>query len=175
MKSGFTLLEVVVALVIGAVAITAGATLFAGLDDRADGIARAGRGADREGNGEWLVRGLLVNIDLGDATTAPLTGSGQEVRFRTWCQDPRGWLDRCAAHLEFRAGRDGSSLWLSLTSRENLVIDLRDGVRHGTIKYLKEVQGQGVWVTAWTTMVPPHAVVVIADDDSLFLPVATGG
>lgn len=174
MRTGFTLLEVVVALLIGAVAITAGAMLFAGLDDRAAAIERGGRVADHAGNGEGLVRSLMADLDVGGAATAPLTGSGRDVRFRTWCQDTRGWLDRCTAHLELRGGTGTSSLWLSLTSRETTVIDLRDDVHRGAMLYLRDVAGRGTWSTTWTTLVPPHAVLIITDDDSLFLPVASG-
>src|SRR5689334_15918905 len=96
--TGFTLLEVMVALVIGGMAVAGAAALLGVLGERAQAVERAGARADGDANAERVLRLLVANLNLPD-TTRSFAGDPNTVGFRSWCETPAGWLDRCAVRL----------------------------------------------------------------------------
>jgi prepilin-type N-terminal cleavage/methylation domain-containing protein len=174
-SAGFTLLEVMVALTVGGMALAVAVALLAGLGDRATGLAAAARRVDREANAERLLRALTANLQIGSDSTGPFRGDSRSAAFRSWCDAPSGWLERCAVRVSLEPETRGLSLILRLAGPDTTLIRMRSGIGIGTLRYLVDAANGGRWADRWSGMVPPAAMQVIADRDTLFLTVRSGG
>jgi prepilin-type N-terminal cleavage/methylation domain-containing protein len=175
-RSGFTLVEVMVALVVGGMAVAGAGALLGALADRARAIERAAASADGDANAERELRSLLASLDVSADTTVPsFVGDADSATFRAWCETPAGWLDHCTAHLRF-GQRDGAAvLSLELQGAYSSAIDLRRAFQRGRFGYLVEIDRHLTWVDRLSRLVPPTALAVIIDADTLLLPVGGGG
>jgi prepilin-type N-terminal cleavage/methylation domain-containing protein len=174
-RFGFTLVEVMVALVIGSMAVAGAAALLGGLGDRAEAIDLAGSRADADANAERLLRALAENLDIGFDTMPPLAGSADSMAFRAWCQTPGGWLDRCAVRLLFDHRQGVAVFDLELRGADSSTLTLRHGFDHGRFRYLEEVDHRLRWVESWSRRAPPGALGIVIDADTLLLPLHVDG
>ena len=175
-RSGFTLVEVMVALVIGGMAVAGAGALLSALADRAGAIERAAATADGDANAERELRSLVASLDVSADTTAPVfAGDADSARFRAWCETPAGWLDHCTARLRFGQRNGAAVLSLELQGAYSSAIDLRRGFQRGGFGYLVEIDRHLTWVDRLSRMVSPTALAVIIDADTLLLPVSSGG
>ncbi|MGH7334195.1 MAG: PulJ/GspJ family protein [Candidatus Rokuibacteriota bacterium] len=173
--NGFTLIEVMVALMIGGMALAGAAALLSGLAERAEAIRTAAARVDREANAERVLRSLLANLELSPDTSPSWVGDPRSARFRAWCDTPAGWPGRCAVRLFFQDSGGVGSLRLELIGAEPSVTELRRGFRAGHFRYLVNAGQGGQWTTRWSHPVPPAAVAVITGNDTLLLTVWGGG
>lgn len=172
---GFTLLEVMVALTVGGMAVAVAAALLTGLGDRATELAAAARRVDRDANAEQLLRALTANLQPGSDSAGPFRGDSRSAAFRSWCDAPSGWLERCAVRLSLAPEARGLSLILRLAGSDTTVVRMRSGIGVGRLRYLLDAANGGQWADRWSDLVPPTAIEVIADRDTLFLTVRSGG
>jgi len=63
------------------------------------------------------------------------------------------------------------ALGLQLRGADSSEMVLRDDLQTGRFRYLVTAQNRGTWVDAWSKLVPPAAVAVITDADTLLLAV----
>ena len=168
-RRGFTLIEVVVALMIGGMALSAAVALLGGLARRVDEVRAAGAAEDRDANGERLLRTLFANL-RGPADTLPvLVGDSSRVAFHTWCETGEGWLRPCEAELHV-AGKDTLQFQLTLAGSDTAsmaVLTAPHGGEPAGIRYLLDPAGGGTWLTSWSKRTAPGAVAMIAGGDTL--------
>lgn len=174
-RPGFTLVEVMVALAIGGMAVAGTAALLFGLGDRAQAIRRAASRADADANGERLLRALLANLDLTSDTAARLAGDSTSATFPAWCDTPAGWLNHCRVRLFFGRRKDATALSVELRGADSSVSDIRRGFQRGRLRYLVEVDHQLRWAETWSRPFVPTGLAVIVDADTLLLRVWGGG
>ena len=174
LRAGFTLVEVVVALVVGGMAVTAAALLLNGLENRAETIERAAATSDAARNAERLLVQLVGNAELGDDSTPTFAGDSLALSFHSWCETTHGWLDRCAALLRFAPEGERKVLQLQLRGADTLEVAVRHSVANGRIRYLMNAESRGTWIDKWTHLGPPEAVAVILDEDTLLLRIRAG-
>jgi prepilin-type N-terminal cleavage/methylation domain-containing protein len=172
---GFTLIEVMVAMVIGGMAVAGAAALLSALGDRAQAIVHAGAQVDADANAELMLRGVVANLDLSRDTTSSFAGDPNNATFRSWCDTPAGWLDHCSVRLLFGRQGDAAVLRMEVKGAYSSTIDLRSGFRRGRLRYLVEVDRRSTWVDTWSQVGVPTAVAVIIDADTLLLPVSSSG
>jgi prepilin-type N-terminal cleavage/methylation domain-containing protein len=130
-SGGFTLIEVIVALTVGATVVLLGHRLFAGVTDGARRMDVARIALDREANARrWLVE-AFSSLDVGNG--AGFNGHADRVQFAAWLQTSEGWLLRRPIDLTVRDRR----LVAQLDSGQSLV--LVDSVRRLELDYLLEV------------------------------------
>lgn len=169
---GFTLLEIVIALVVGGMAVSAAAALLTGLGERADQVRAAGARVDRDANAERLLQGLWSNLRLSaDSMTA--AGDSMAATFQTWCETVEGWLRPCHARLAVERQGQAFQFVLTLTAGETRTIRLWDGDRGPAgIRYLRDAAHGGSWTAEWTGIVPPQALAAIVGPrpDTLVFP-----
>jgi len=174
--SGFTLLEVIVALTIGAMIVGVAHALVVTLGDGATAIADARVRADRESNSERMLRGLVSRAEAG-SVEAPFEGLPNRVRFRSWCCTPNGWLEACDVHLQLTADRAGNRLEALLIERgTSRSVVLARGFQTGAIRYLSDVRLGGRWMTVWGAGTSvPIALGVVIDGDTTVLRIGNRG
>jgi prepilin-type N-terminal cleavage/methylation domain-containing protein len=168
-RSGFTLVEVMVALLIGAMVVSAAGALVIILRDRADGIARSTALVDADANGENVLRELAANVTHDGDSMVAVTGTADSVTFRSWCETSEGWLGHCTVRLRFER-KVQATLIAEMRGGYNGVLTLRDGFKRGHLVYLEERERRLHWVSSWTSRHTPAALGAVIDRDTLLFP-----
>lgn len=166
-RSGFTLIEVLVALMVGAIVLLGAHQVLSILTDRSHALVGRAAQTDRKANGERMLRDLVGQLELGSPGTIPFSGSPDTVRFSSWCEAPSGWLERCAVTLSFAADGDHEALRAQLGTSPPL--DLVRDLHRGAFRYLESAAGGGQWFQKWGTGItaPLGIGVVLVRDDAV--------
>jgi prepilin-type N-terminal cleavage/methylation domain-containing protein len=174
--AGFTLVEVMVALVVIGIVVIGARTMLGQIADDADRITAAAAEADRDANAGALLRAVAGRIEVSAVAGADrgFEGEPQGARFHSWCEVPDGWLERCEASLGFIRMEGEPVLALRLSTGE--LVPLRRGFRSGRIAYLNDAADGGTWLERWgASITPPLALAVIIDDDTTLVRIGERG
>jgi prepilin-type N-terminal cleavage/methylation domain-containing protein len=175
-RAGFTLVEVMVALLVIGVLVTGARVMLGQIADDADRIAAAGAEADRAANADRLLRQIAGRLDVaaGPGDETRFEGQPQGARFRSWCEVPDGWLERCEVSLGFIEVEGEPVLAVRMGGEEPLA--LVRGFDEGELLYLREATGGGVWVHSWgASITAPVAFGVVIDGDTSIVRVGERG
>jgi prepilin-type N-terminal cleavage/methylation domain-containing protein len=166
-RGGFTLVEVLVALAIGAVVLVSARTLLDGLALHARTTVRAMHDADTESNGERLARQVAGNVILVADPVPSFIGTERESIFDAWCPATRGGLEHCRVRLAHSSDAKEPGITLSLSTGATLPL------LHGAnarLRYLSDATDGGHWEDLWRQpQTPPLAVALYAGARSLML------
>lgn len=102
--SGFTIIEVLLALVIGAIVVAGAHRVFAGVMDGVQRTADARIALDREANARRLLATLVAGIETGGAPADGFQGEPHRVAFSTWQRDGAGHAVRQRVRIEAEQG-----------------------------------------------------------------------
>ena len=174
--AGFTLLEVLIALTVGGMALGAAAALLHGLGERAESLDGAVARHDRAANAERLMRSLFANLDLRPEAAPAAEGDERSVRVQSWCPTSHGWLAPCRGRLFFDSSDGGVALRIELAGAGvgPVTMILRRGLA-GRFRYLLDPAYGGSWTDTWSAVTVPAAVQMIMDADTILAGVWTGG
>lgn len=175
-RAGFTLVEVMVALVVMSVVLIGARTMLGQIADDADRINAAAAEGDRDANAEALLRTIAGRLEISAAPGAEtrFEGEPQGTRFHSWCDVPDGWLERCQVSLGFIQLEGENVLALRLSTGE--MVPLRRGFRTGEIVYLREAGNGGAWVRRWgASITAPIALAVVVDGDTTLVRIGERG
>lgn len=144
-RTGFTLLELMLALAIGGLLVVTAAQLFAVAGDSGGALARARHAADREANArEWLAT-TLSSLKVGVAGTPGFQGDSARMTFAAWIPVAGGWMERRTVALVLADGQ--------LTGAAGASVLLVDSLRSGAFDYLAEYGAQTTWLSGWQSPV----------------------
>jgi prepilin-type N-terminal cleavage/methylation domain-containing protein len=173
-RAGFTVLELIVALVVSGVALVGARMVWETLTDSADRLRMAAAAVDRTANGERLLRTLFARLEIGTDSAREFAGSERVVRFTTWCDVPAGWEERCRAEVAVDTAGGEPALVARLSTGERVI--LRRGFRTAALRYLNDPAGGGQWFRLWGRgIVAPYAVGVLADSDTTIVRIGERG
>ncbi|MBW3571953.1 MAG: prepilin-type N-terminal cleavage/methylation domain-containing protein [Gemmatimonadetes bacterium] len=175
-RAGFTLVEVMVAVVVIGVVLVGARAMLGQIADDADRIAGAAAQADREGNAEALLRAVAGRLEVAPVPggDARFEGQPEGARFHSWCEVPDGWLERCRASVGFIPLDDGPALVLGLSTGE--VVPLRRRIASGEILYLRDASDGGAWMRSWgASITPPVALGIVVDGDTSIIRIGERG
>jgi prepilin-type N-terminal cleavage/methylation domain-containing protein len=145
---GFTLIEVMVALVLTGMIALLAHRIFAAALDGSDHLQRAVRSLDREQNARRLLSAMLLSVAVGTGPgDAAFEGDPEKVRFTAWLETPEGWFERKPVELSLEAGR----LLVAIPPEPPVV--LRDSVTILEFDYLLELGAHSHWVSEWMSPV----------------------
>lgn len=171
---GFTLIEVIVALVISAIVLLGARAMLGEVGDDALRIAAQTRHVDTEANAERALRALVRGLELSGNDSAQFSGDEQKTQFSSWCDVPGGWQERCSVELVVERRRDGDALVIQTSTRPPILV--REGMRAASLRYLSTVSGGGEWIRVWGTgITAPLAIGIILDADTLIVPIGERG
>lgn len=171
-RRGFTLVEVIVALSVGAVILIGARLLLENLGASADRIAVAARSEDSGANGELLLRSLVRQIEVGPESLM-FEGNEDGARFTSWCYTPAGWRERC--HVALAVGREDSSVVLTVVLPDASVAALRARDRI-ELRYLVDAREGGRWFVRWGEgATAPGAIGVLIDADTMIVRIGERG
>lgn len=144
---GFTLVEVLAALIItGLVVLLAGA-VFSSLGAAAEGIRASRKALDLRMNARRSLREAFLNLEVGTAGTHPFEGHPEAVAFTTWWMVPEGWLERGDIGIALHHGQ----LLAERTGVRPIV--LADSITRVDFDYLLEPGANTRWVREWVSPV----------------------
>ena len=167
-RSGFTIIELLVALTIGALVMIGVRILVDGIYISAAVDARMSRSYERDANGERLLRRLAASAETGTMIGGTFGGDSMTVHFVSWCDEPGGWERRCRVTLGVDLLRSGPTLRARLSTGEHLA--LSHAARRMSLLYLSAVEGGGTWTRQWGDGPNiPIALGVTRDTDTLII------
>lgn len=168
-RSGFTLLEVMVALMLSGIVVVGVRNIFATTSDSATIIARRAETLDRTANGIRFLRHVIENIESTGEAATDFGGDSAGVTFTTWCTTPDGWLDRCRASLVLdNADGDSRQVVVRLSTGETLATMTTSA--RAQLRYLTDPAVGDFWTDRWPAGVfLPRAIGIMTDDDTVVL------
>ena len=174
-RAAFTLLELMIALSLGALLLIAGRLLFEQLDLAAETLRREAARADEAANGSRLLRALVSTAEAGSDTTQRFSGDERNATFATWCEVPAGWLERCTAHLGLTTSADSTVLAVTIGSGTAFPIWRTGNPAH--LRYYGHSGGSLGWLKSWgTSIAAPLALALVTESagDTVVVPVGAG-
>ncbi|HET7586181.1 MAG TPA: prepilin-type N-terminal cleavage/methylation domain-containing protein [Gemmatimonadaceae bacterium] len=172
--SGFTVVEVMIALVISVVVVAGGRALLGVLGDGAHRLAASAAGIDRTTNAERVLRAVIAQAELASSSEEQFTGSATEARFGSWCIVPQGWLERCSVILTVTVADTVHRLELTTSTGDHVVLRQYEGPLE--LRYLENPSAGGTWRSAWDHMItPPMGMGVIMGSDTTIFRIGERG
>jgi prepilin-type N-terminal cleavage/methylation domain-containing protein len=172
--SGFTLVEVLVALVVSAIILLGTRAILGAMSDNAQTILADTHAVDESANAERSLRSVVRQLDVADGPGTEFAGDSTRAIFSSWCDAPRGTLDRCAIKLSVEADTIGKKLLLAGPPGGTIVI--RSGVHHAALRYLDSAALGGHWIETWARgITAPLAIGIIVNADTLIVRVGVRG
>jgi prepilin-type N-terminal cleavage/methylation domain-containing protein len=169
-RGGFTLVEVIVAVVLATVIVLGTRALADALASYARASMFAARRLDRDANAEHWMRVLVRNLDSSD----PLAGDSTQTTFTSWCLTGPGWYERCAVRLEIMRVDGRSALRATTVDRNALMLPWRP--QSSRFIYLRSGGSGGTWSEVWLDEIArPVALGVVLDADTLILRIGDRG
>lgn len=170
---GFTLLEMLVAMAVGAMVILSARVTIEQLALGAGRVVTAHRSTDAAIGGRRWLREVLRRAGAGpESDTSAFYGDQAAARFSTWCDAPGGWLESCRARLAI-SHRDSDFVLSAWTSISGTVI-VRRSRSAIALRYLAPSDTGISLVEQWGTSVLPPAGVVVVGSDTMILRIGRG-
>jgi len=146
-RGGFTLIEVMVALTLGALVVLLAHRIFTGVTDGSVRLAEARAALDREASARRLLAAVVGSIDIGRAGAGDFRGEPHGATFSTWYQSPAGWLE--PRRVTLALGGDA----VVLHGLADEPVRLADSVTSLDLDYLLDYGAGEAWVRTWSSTV----------------------
>jgi prepilin-type N-terminal cleavage/methylation domain-containing protein len=173
-SGGFTLVELLVALLVTGLVLTGAHATLGQLADAADLVSEEARQHTRQANAEDFLRTLVGSHDTSVDDADRFFGGPLQARFPTWCETPFGWLERCHVILLVEAAASAVRLTVVLPTGDTLVVRSGSGVAH--FDYLATPEEGGRWVRSWgERIISPLALRAVLGADTLLLRIGERG
>ena len=173
-RRGFSLVEMMVALLISGMVVLGARMMLEQLGDSAiRTIARSTR-ADREANGERLLRDLAGRLDVGSDASTGFSGEPGTAHFGSWCDVPSGWQEPCRVALVVVDRGQRSTLIATFAPNDSVTLLVREHPMQ--LRYLGEPRAAGRWFISWGAgITAPLAIAVISGTDTMIVRIGERG
>jgi prepilin-type N-terminal cleavage/methylation domain-containing protein len=173
-RRGFTLVEVTVALTLGALVVLLAHQLYGGVLDASARLTVERERLDREANAHRLLATLAGSLDIGGSRSGEFRGGANGVSFSAWYVGGRGWPERRDVSLAAK----GTSLILEGLGDSSLV--LADSVQAFTVDYLLGLGAGERWMRSWSSALSAPLALRLriaraGHTDTLLLPIGPRG
>ena len=173
-RAGFTLLEVMVALLLSAMELLVARMLLEQLSDNAVRTVDAAARADNDANGERLLRDLAGRLEVGTDGATQFSGEANTARFGAWCNMPSGWLERCVVSLVVREYHGQWKLLVTFAAQDSMALLTRSSSME--LRYLDDPRAGGSWFRSWDAgITAPLAFAVIAGAETTIVRIGERG
>jgi len=146
-QRGFTLVEVMVALSIGAVVVLLAHELFGAVAERGRTLTVVRSALDRSANARRWLDATFLSLDVGTEGAAGFDGRPDHAAFASWLLTADGWFERRTVSL----ARDNDRLVASVAPGQPIA--LMDSVADLALDYLLEPGAESRWVREWVSPV----------------------
>jgi prepilin-type N-terminal cleavage/methylation domain-containing protein len=175
--AGFTLVELMVALVVGGIAIVGARGILATLADQTDRVTGIAADLDRIANGERILRALAGGVEIATTPGTGFGGEASEASFTTWCDVAGGWQERCRVRLVVApADSIGGRHVLAAIVAGGEGIPLLTTPSPMQLLYLGDAANGGTWYPTWARGLSiPLAVGIATADETLIVRIGERG
>jgi prepilin-type N-terminal cleavage/methylation domain-containing protein len=151
--AGFTLIEVLVAIIITAMVALLSHQIAGTVADHARRARDVRRATDREGNAYALLRSAFLSLEVGRDSAPAFLGNADRLQFSTWLTTADGWPERRTLELALRSHR-----WVASAPPDADVV-LAEGLVDLHFDFLVTAGAAPTWVRQWeSTVSAPLAV-----------------
>ena len=140
---GFTLVEVLVALTLGAMVLLLGSELFRVITESASHLHASAARMDADRGGERWLREAFGTLEVGRPGDVAFDGDSAAVRFSARPWTASGWPARRTVEI----GMNGNTL--TLRTETASPIPVRQGARAVGFDYLLSLGADSRWVSSW--------------------------
>lgn len=173
-QHGFTLIEVVVALVISAIMLLGARAILGAMSDNAQRTLEETRAVDKSANAEQTLRLTVRQLNVANGPGTEFSGDSTRATFSSWCDAPRGFLEPCAIRLSIETDSVGKTLLLA--GLPGGPIAIRSGIRHAALRYLDSAAHGGEWIETWAKgITAPLAIGITVDSDMIIVRIGERG
>jgi hypothetical protein len=171
-RLGFTILDVMLALVIGLIVVVTAREMLVQLALSDERLDKATRLENRERNASRQLVDLVSRIEVRTDTASNFTGQPWRAVFPTWCSVPRGWQERCSATLAIDTLVHPSRLYITTSRGDSLVLQRRaDGT---TLRYFADPDDPETWSFHWGRgITTPVGMAIVTPFDTTLLRIGT--
>ena len=170
-RRGFTLIEVMVALAIGAITIGGARAVTIALVDHAQRLDDTHAHVSETINGERLLRRLVLESEAGRDERAIFAGSETQAAFDTWCRTEDGWAERCRVELVLTPPMADSMVPLDAVLAMGERLTLGRFAAPVRLAFLEDAAHGGTWSARWgPSTAAPLAIGIFASDVVLIIP-----
>jgi prepilin-type N-terminal cleavage/methylation domain-containing protein len=174
-RSGFTLVELLVALMVSAVVLLGARMIYESVADGAERVAGQARDDERAANGDHLLRMLTGHAEVAMSETETFGGDSTRATFTSWCDVPAGWQERCQVTVRVVADADGDAT-LDVEAGRSGVVHVRARGKRLALRYLTDARFGGRWTSTWpAALTAPAALGAMSESDTLILRVGGRG
>lgn len=142
---GFTLIEVLIALTIGAVVVLLMHQLFAAVAVQGETLVAARTTLDRSANARRWLDATFLSLDVGTDGASGFDGRSDHAMFTTWLVTADGWFERRQVTLALEQRR------LRALVTPGTPIALMDSVTEVQFDYLLEPGAESRWIREWVS------------------------
>jgi prepilin-type N-terminal cleavage/methylation domain-containing protein len=146
-EAGFTLIEVLLALMIGALVVLLARQLVVAVADGSHTLLAARARLDRASNARRWLAATFLSLDMGTDSARGFAGRADRVDFTAWERTVDDWFERRYVTL----GLDGSQLVATVLPGHPVV--LMDSLDDVAWDYLLEPGAESRWVREWISAV----------------------
>lgn len=165
-RRGFTLIEMLVAIVLAALVAATARAVVETIGDAATRLAVTAVTEDAARGGDILSRTIIRQARSLRGDSISFFGTGRGFVIQSWCPVPGGWSEVCQA--AFAVDDSATSVILRAGSTPLVAFRGRESV---ALRYLATAENGGRWVDRWASNGLPAAVGIIVDGDTLIVPV----
>jgi prepilin-type N-terminal cleavage/methylation domain-containing protein len=140
-RAGFTLIELVVALLVVGMVLLLTHQVFTVVTEGARAIEASRTALDREANARRWLESAWLSLEVG-GEAGGFEGHRTQAEFGTWLLTPGGWFTRARVRLDVADGD-----FVARTGGRTLV--LADAVREVSFDYLLTPGAESHWVGEW--------------------------
>jgi prepilin-type N-terminal cleavage/methylation domain-containing protein len=166
-RSGFTIIELMVALALSAMVLLAGRALTEQVAEIGDTIGLNAAVADSVRARAGSLRSIVRNIEVA-ADSTNFSGDSRAAKFVSWCTGRDIVRERCAVTLTIDSV-------VTLADSSGSVVLLRDTVP-GVFRYLGDARDGGHWYRSWGSgTLTPLAIGIVFRTDTIVLRIGDRG
>jgi hypothetical protein len=166
-----TLIELMVAFVVGALLMAGARMLFAQLQVADSELGRAARDDDQAANAMHLLYALTRRAEVRQDSSGAFAGDTASAAFRSACDRPGGWLEPCSVAVRLTLEADSSLLSADLSTGERFVLARWPG--RALLRYVEVTATGERWSPSWgRSIAPPAAMAIVLSQDTVVLPIA---
>ncbi len=179
MRTGFTLIEILVAVMISAALLLSADIVFEQVADSRAAASRAAAERDQTQNAAIMISRLVRQVDvssrLGSGSTMhAFTGDSVSARFTSSCIAPGGWERECDVSLHVTADSTGAAIVAVSSTGDSARFRVRDRVL--LLGYLTDATGGGHWIRSWPAgPTVPIAIGVMSPMDTVIWRIGARG